>query len=60
VWYSILVCAVILIACYQIGPVRTALSLFPLTIFDWTIIVACSFAGVIVNQLMKVFNIIKQ
>ena len=60
VWYSILVCAVSLIACYQIGPVRTALSLFPLTIFDWTIIVACSFAGVIVNQLMKVFNVIKQ
>jgi Ca2+-transporting ATPase len=60
VWYSILVCAVILVLCYEIGPVRTALSLFPLTIFDWAIIVVCSLAGVIVNQLLKVFNIIKQ
>jgi Ca2+-transporting ATPase len=60
VWYSIVACSVILIACYEIAPVRAALSLFPLSIFDWIIIVACSFAGVIVNQLIKVFNIIKQ
>ena len=60
VWYSILVCVVILIGCYEILPVRQALSLFPLTIFDWTIIIAFSFAGLIINQLAKVFNIIKQ
>ncbi|WP_276374236.1 cation-translocating P-type ATPase [Chryseolinea sp. H1M3-3] len=60
VWYSILVCVVILVGCYEIPTVRQALSLFPLTIFDWTIIIAFSFAGLIINQLAKVFNIIKQ
>lgn len=60
VWYSILVCITILIGCYEIGPVRQALSLFRLTISDWTIIVVFSFAGLIINQLAKVFNLIKQ
>lgn len=60
VWYSIIVCAVVLIGCYEIGPVRQALSLFPLTIYDWTIIVVFSFAGLIINQLAKVFSLIKQ
>ena len=60
VWYSIIVCAVVLIGCYEITPVRQALSLFPLTIFDWTIIIVFSLAGLIINQLAKVFNIIKQ
>ncbi|MFD1001713.1 cation transporting ATPase C-terminal domain-containing protein [Ohtaekwangia kribbensis] len=58
VWYSILVCVAILIGCYEITPVSQALSLFPLTIFDWTIIITFSFAGLIINQLAKVFNII--
>lgn len=60
VWYSILVCVVILIGCYEITPVRQALSLFPLTIFEWAIIIAFSLAGLAVNQLAKVFNIIRQ
>ncbi|HMV07475.1 MAG TPA: cation-translocating P-type ATPase [Cyclobacteriaceae bacterium] len=60
VWYSILVCVVILIGCYEITPVRQAISLFPLTIFDWIIIIAFSFASLIINQLAKIFNIIKQ
>jgi len=60
VWYSILACLIILIGCYEIGPVRTALSLFPLTISDWTIIIVFSLSSLIVNQLGKVLNIIKQ
>lgn len=59
-WYSILVCIVILIGCYEFGPVRAALSLFRLTYFDWIIIIAFSIAGLIINQLAKVFNLIKQ
>ena len=60
VWYSILVCVAILIGCYEITPVRQAISLFPLTIFDWIIIIAFSFASLIINQLAKILNIIKQ
>jgi Ca2+-transporting ATPase len=60
VWYSIFICVAILIGCYEIGPVREALSLFRLTIFDWMIIIVFSFAGLIINQLAKAFNFIKQ
>ncbi|HEU5292479.1 MAG TPA: cation-translocating P-type ATPase [Cyclobacteriaceae bacterium] len=60
VWYSIIICIAILLVCYEVSPIRSALSLFRLTVLDWSIIIVFSFAGLIINQLAKVFNLIKQ
>lgn len=60
VWLALLINIAILLALYQIPVVRTALSIYPLTISDWLIIVGFSLGGMTVNQIAKGFRIIKQ
>jgi Ca2+-transporting ATPase len=59
VWYAIGMCVLILVTTYEIPTVRQTLSLFPLSIFEWFIIVVFSFAGMMINQLARFAKIIK-
>lgn len=60
VWYAIALCILILVLLYEIAPVRKVLSLYELSLSDWSIIIGFSLAGMIVNQMAKVWHIVKQ
>jgi Ca2+-transporting ATPase len=59
VWYAIVICIGIVAILHLIDPVKKVLSIFPLSTPDWIVIVMFSFAGMIINQLAKRFNIVK-
>lgn len=59
VWYAIGMCVLILVGGYEITPIREALSLFTLTIFDWLIIIGFSLVGMATNQLIRNVKLIK-
>lgn len=60
VWYSIAVCAVIVVIIYEITTAREVLSLSRLSTLDWVIILGFSLLGMIVNQVAVQTRFIKQ
>jgi len=44
IWYATILCILIVVLIYEIPPVRNTLSINPLTILDWTIILTFSVA----------------
>jgi hypothetical protein len=59
-WYSLMVNLLLLLALYEIPPVRNVLAIYPLSVSDWTVIAFFSVGGMVVNQVAKKFNLIKQ
>jgi Ca2+-transporting ATPase len=59
VWFSLGICIGIIAILHLIEPVKKVLSIFPISTSDWMVVLAFSFAGMIVNQLAKKFNIVR-
>lgn len=60
VWYGIALCVLILVLLYEINPVREVLSLHRLSLSDWGIIISFCLAGMVINQMAKVWKLVKQ
>jgi P-type Ca2+ transporter type 2C len=59
VWFSLVICIGIVAILHLIAPVKKVLSIFPLSASDWMVVLAFSFAGMVINQLAKRFKIVK-
>lgn len=53
VWYAIAACICIIIGLYQIGPVRTALSVAPMSPADWVVCIGAGLLTMIIIRLGK-------
>lgn len=60
VWYAVVACLALLFISYQVEIVRKALDIFPLSNEDWMISVSMSLLSLIVIQIVKSLNLIRQ
>jgi Ca2+-transporting ATPase len=60
VWYALVINLVLLVALYEITVIRTVLQLYPLSIYDWMIVCGFSLSSMVINQIAKTLNIVKQ
>ncbi len=60
VWYATLISAILLGLSYEIPIVRKALDIFPMSTEDWLIAIGMSVVSLIIIQVSKAFNIIRQ
>ncbi len=60
VWYALSACVLILALLYEIEPMRNVLSIYSLSLVDWSVIFSFSLMGMIANQMAKVLKTIQQ
>lgn len=60
VWYALAINIAILFALYEITPIRQVLAIYPLSVSDWFVIICFSVSGMLVNQLARRIQFIKQ
>lgn len=58
VWFASGICIAIVIFSYLIGPVRKALDLYEMSVYDMGIIGVCSFSYLLIIQLLKKLNLV--
>jgi Ca2+-transporting ATPase len=59
VWFALAICIAIVAILHLIEPVKKVLSIFPIGTEDWMVVIGFSFAGMIINQIAKRFNIVR-
>lgn len=60
VWFSIIISLIILLGLNLTEPIRKVLSIYPMSVEDWIICIAASFSSLIIIQIAKKFNLVKQ
>lgn len=60
VWYALAINIALLFALYEITPVRQVLAIYPLSVSDWFVIICFSVSGMLVNQVVKRIQFMKQ
>lgn len=60
VWIAIICCISVIVLLYLIPVVREALSVYPMSVFDWMIALGSALVTVIIIQIAKYFKLIRQ
>ncbi len=60
VWLAIISSLIILIGLYLIEPVRTVLSIYPMSTADWMITISSAITAMVIIQIAKILKIVKQ
>jgi len=53
VWYALAACILIIVGLYQIEPIRTALSVAPMSVADWTVSIGAGLLAMVIIRLGK-------